>query len=114
MKRWDIQEEKEFANWQKNGFIGQVWRKILMILLKTSVSALVRETPCSATGSLGTIKSSGQLDIVGIDFLKVDQCSGGYEYILVISDHFTRCTQVYATKKKSAQTAASELHSTFW
>ena len=29
----------------KKGFIGQVWKKILKIILKTSVSALVRENP---------------------------------------------------------------------
>ena len=38
---------------------------------------------------LGTVKSSGPMDIVGTDLLKVDKCSGGYEYILVITDHFT-------------------------
>ena len=53
------------------------------------------------------------MNIIGMNFLKVDKCSDAFEYILVISDHFTRCTQVHATKKKSAQTAASELHSTF-
>ena len=50
------------------------------------------------------------MDIVGIDFLKVDQCFGGYENILVITDHFTRYTQIYATKNKSARTAASKLY----
>ena len=63
--------------------------------------------------SLGTVKSSGPMDIVGIDFLKVDKCSGGYEYILVITDHFARYTQIYVTKKKSARTAASKLYSNF-
>ena len=46
------------------------------------------------------------MDIVGIDFLKVDKCSGGYEYILVITDHFTRYAQIYATQNKLATTAA--------
>ena len=53
------------------------------------------------------------MDIVGIYFLKVDKCSGGYEYILVITDHFTKYTQIYATKNKSAGTAASKLHNDF-
>ena len=55
---------------------------------------------------LGTVKSSRPMDIVGIDFLKVDKCSGGYEYILVITDHFTRYAQIYATQNKLATTAA--------
>ena len=62
---------------------------------------------------LGTVKSSGPIDLVGIDFLKVFKCSGGYKYILVISDHFTRYTQIYATKNKSAKTAASRLYNDF-
>ena len=54
------------------------------------------------------------MDIVGIDFLKVDKCSGGYEYILVITDHFTRYTQIYATKNRSARTEASKLYNDFF
>ena len=53
------------------------------------------------------------MDIVEIDFLKVDKCSGGYEYILVITDHFRRYTQIYATKNKSARTAGSRLYNDF-
>ena len=62
---------------------------------------------------LGTVKLSGPIDIVGIDFLKVDKCSGGYEYIFVITDHFTRYTQIYATKNKSAITATLRLYNDF-
>ena len=46
---------------------------------------------------LGTVKLSGPMDIVGIDLLKVDKCSGGYE---CIADQFTRYIYIYATKKK--------------
>ena len=84
------------------------------MILKTSVSVIVRESPmCCHKPPIGTEKSSGPMDIVGIDFLKVDKCSGGYEYILVITDHFTRYTQIYATKNKSARTAGSKLHNDF-
>ena len=37
---------------------------------------------------LGTITSSAPMDIIAFDFLKVDRCSGRYEYILVIVNHF--------------------------
>ena len=53
------------------------------------------------------------MDIGGIDFLKIDKCSSGYDYILVTSDHFTRYTQIYATKNKSARTIASNLYNDF-
>ena len=41
--------------------------------------------------------SSSPLQLVGIDFQHLDPCSGGYEYLLVITDHFTRFVQVYET-----------------
>lgn len=46
-----------------------------------------------------TITSSAPLEIIGIDFLNLDSCSGGYQYLLVITDHFIRFTQVYPTTK---------------
>ena len=60
---------------------------------------------------LGTVKSSGPMDIVGIDFSKVDKCSGGYEYVLVIS--LERYTRIYVTKNKSARIAPSKLYNDF-
>ena len=53
------------------------------------------------------------MDIIAIDFLKVDQCSGGFQYILLIVDHFTRYAQAYATRNKSAKTAAEKLFNDF-
>ena len=39
---------------------------------------------------LGTVTSASQMDIVAIDFLKVDRAARGCEYILIITDQFTR------------------------
>ena len=72
--------------------------------------------PCAKEASyaaLGTITFTQPMHIVGIDFLKDGRCFGGYEYILVITDHFTCYTQAYATRSKSSKNVAEKFFSDF-
>ena len=60
-----------------------------------------------------TFSSAAPLELIGLDFLHLDTCSGGYQYLLVLIDHFSKFVQVYPTTNKSAKTAADRLYNGF-
>ncbi|GAA6106495.1 uncharacterized protein LOC121887483, partial [Tachysurus ichikawai] len=62
---------------------------------------------------LKSINTTYPFELESIDFLHLDKCMGGYEYILVIIDHFTRFAQAYAMTSKSANTVADRLFNDF-
>jgi transposase InsO family protein len=45
--------------------------------------------------------------LICIDFLSLEQSKGGYDNILVITDHLTRYAQAIPTRNQKAQTTAS-------
>ena len=59
------------------------------------------------------IKSTHPFEIVSLDYLKLDKAKGGFEYVLVVTDHFTRYVQAFATKNKSAKAAAEKLYNNY-
>ena len=60
-----------------------------------------------------TFSSAAPLELIGLDFRHLDTCSGGYQYLLVLTDHFSEFPQVYPTTNKSAKTAADWLYNDF-
>ena len=79
----------------KERFYWPSMEKDIKYYIKNKYICLIQTKPhVLPQAPLGTVKSSGPMDILGIYFLKVVKCSSGYEYILVTNDHYTR----YATK----------------
>ena len=62
---------------------------------------------------LGTIESVRLFEIIPIDFLHLDRCKGGFEYLLVVVDNFTSFAHAYPTKNKAGKTAADKFYNDF-
>ena len=72
-----------------------------------------RKPAVHVNAPLQPIISTGLFQLVSMDFVHLEPSSGGYQYILVIMDHYTRFAQAYATRDKSAKTAADKLFNDF-
>ena len=58
---------------------------------------------------LGTITAHNPVDLLCIDFTKVDPSKDGKENILVLTDAFTKFSQVFVTPNQKALTIAKIL-----
>jgi hypothetical protein len=73
----------------------------------------LKRKACSSRAPLVNIKTYQPLELVCMDYLGLEPSKGGYKYILVITDHFTRYAQAIPTKSISAKTTAEALFNSF-
>ena len=73
----------------------------------------MRKSNPGPSAELVNIVSSQPMELVCIDFLTLERSKGGFEKILVLTDHFTRYAQAFPTRNELAKTTAKVLFNNF-
>ena len=60
------------------------------------------------------LESTSPMEVVCIDHLSLERSKGGFENILVITDHYNRYAQAIPTRNQTAQTTAKALFENFF
>ena len=89
-------------------------QKDIELFIRHKCVCLARKRPVlPERAPLVPIIASSPFEMVCIDFCELD-VRGGYRYVLMVTDHFSKFTQSYATKDKSAKSAAAMLFNDFF
>lgn len=81
--------------------------------IKNSGRCIKFKTPEKNSAEVVSIDSYQALDLVCMDYLSLEKSKGGFENILVITDHFTRYSQAFSSRNQTAKTTAKILFEKF-
>jgi transposase InsO family protein len=73
----------------------------------------IRRKAIPQSASLVNITTSAPMEMICSDYLSLERSKGGFENVLVITDHFTRYAQAYPTTNQTAKTTARVLFEKF-
>ena len=79
----------------------------------SSCPVCLRRKSMGQKAPLEPISATQPLELVHMDFLKLEPCKGKIENVLVITDHFTRYAQAYPSKTQTAYATAKLLWENF-
>ena len=79
------------------------------IWIKRCRRCTLRKLSTNIRAPLVNIVTTQPLELVCIDFLTLEMSKGGYQNILVITDHFTRYAHAIPTRNQTARTTAEAL-----
>ena len=81
--------------------------------VKTCDRCIMRKSNPGPSAELVNIVTTQPMELICIDFLTLERSKGGFEKILVITDHFTRYAQAFPTRNELAKTTAKVLFENF-
>ena len=81
--------------------------------VKCKRCCLRKTSPSKVKAPLVSIFSTEPLELICIDYLKLERSKGGFENVLVITDHFTKYAQAFASRDQKAETVAKILWENF-
>lgn len=90
------------------GFETDVQNKV-----KTCDRCIKRKSNPGPSAELVSIISTQPMELLCVDFLSLERSKGGFEHILVITDHFTRYAQAFPARNQLAKTTAKLLFENF-
>ena len=98
---------------RKRFYWANMQRSIEHFIRKQCRCIISKKPPVMDRAPLVPIVATFPFEFVTLDYVHLDRGKGGYEYALVVIDHFTRFAQIYPTKKNDGISAADKLFNEF-